>query len=110
MEIRQTEEGDVLVFTVDGRIDSEGASHLERALVDAVMAGNHKMIIDMAQVSYVNSAALRVLADVLNANRENGGDLRLVAVSSRVRRVFEIIGFTRFFKDYDSVLAALEGF
>ena len=51
------------------------------------------MVLDMAEVHYMNSAGLRTLADILTRNRANGGDLLLVAPNPKVERVFKIIGF-----------------
>lgn len=110
MNITQREEDDITVFMLEGRVDSEGAAELEQTLLNAVATAKHKMILDMSEVRYINSAGLRILADVLTVNRENGGDLRLVALNPKVRRVFEIIGFHKFFPDYDTLLAAMAGY
>jgi anti-anti-sigma factor len=68
------------------------------------------MVLDMAGVSYISSAGLRTLADVLTRNREAGGDLKLVALNKKVLRVLRIIGFDRFFSLYDTVEAAISDF
>jgi anti-sigma B factor antagonist len=109
MEITQREEGDVTIFVVKGRIDSEGAVDLDLALHTATSEGKHKMILEMAEVRYLNSAGLRSLADVLTINRENGGDLRLVALNPKVKRVFQIIGFDKFFSIYPTIEEAKAG-
>ncbi|MBN1681860.1 MAG: STAS domain-containing protein [Anaerolineae bacterium] len=110
MQITKREENGISIFVLDGRIDSIGAAELDDALQAAVSEGKHKMILDMADVKYMNSAGLRTLADVLTHNRQNDGDLRLVALSSKVERVFKIIGFDKFFDTYETVEAALTGF
>ena len=107
MNIESYEELGVLVLTLKGRIDSEGAVALRHALDETLAAQNFKVILVMKDVNYINSAGLRVLADVVTRNKENGGDLRLVGLNERVRRVFEIIGFLQFFNVYDHVLDAL---
>ena len=52
------------------------------------------MVLDMAQVSYISSAGLGTLADVVTRNREAGGDLKLVGLNRKVLRVLRIIGLT----------------
>ncbi|HML22419.1 MAG TPA: STAS domain-containing protein [Aggregatilinea sp.] len=103
MNITERDENGVAVFVLDGRVDSEGAVDLDMALRGAVTEGKHKMILDMSQVRYINSAGLRTLADILTENRAAGGDLRLVDLNPKVRRIFQIIGFDRFF-DIDNTL------
>jgi anti-anti-sigma factor len=110
MNITEREEKGVSVFTLEGRIDSQGAISLDAALQAAVSAGKHKMVLDMAEVNYISSAGLRTLADVSTKNAEKGGDLKLVALQRKVLRVFRIIGFDKLFAIYDTLEAAIADF
>jgi anti-sigma B factor antagonist len=110
MDIQQQDKNGITVFVLKGRIDSEGAIDLDLALRTAASEGKHKMVLDMAEVRYINSAGLRTLADILTQNREVGGDLKLVALNPKVQRVFEIIGFDKFFKSFATFDAAMADF
>lgn len=110
MNITQRDENGIAVFVLEGRIDSEGAVVLDKALHSAVNAKQHKIVLDMTQVAYINSAALRTLADVVTLNRAEGGDLKLAAVQPKVKRVFQIIGFDRFSTIYDTLKDAMNDF
>ena len=103
MQITEHDQNGISVFALQGRVDSAGASDLDRVLQGAIGAGHYKLVLDMAGVSYINSAGLRTLADILTKSRSNDGDLRLVALTPKVERVFKIIGFDKFFTLYDSV-------
>jgi anti-sigma B factor antagonist len=110
MNITERMEKSVTIFVLEGRIDTEGAVDMDLALESAVSAGKHKMVLDMAEARYISSAGLRTLADVLTRNREAGGDLKLVAMNPKIMRVFQIIGFDKFFSIYDSVAGAIKAF
>jgi anti-sigma B factor antagonist len=110
MQINQHEQNGILVFALEGRVDSTGASEMDQALQAAAADNQHKMVLDMSKVTYINSAGLRTLADILTQNRGAGGDLRLIALSPKVERVFKIIGFDKFFATYDTLEAALADF
>jgi anti-sigma B factor antagonist len=110
MNITEREEKGVSVFVLEGRIDTQGAVDLDLALQAAVSEGKHKMVLNMAEVRYISSAGLRTLADVLTKNREEGGDLKLVALNRKVLRVLRIIGFDKFFSIHDTLEAALADF
>ena len=110
MNIIERDQNSVTVFTLEGRVDTQGAVDMDLALEAAVSGGKHKMVLDMAQVNYISSAGLRTLADVVTKNREAGGDLKLVAVNPKVMRVLRIIGFDRFFTLYDTVEEAIADF
>ncbi len=100
----------VMICVLEGRVDSAGASQLDEELQHALTDGQYKIVLDMAGVTYINSSGLRTLADVLTQSRAQEGDLRLVALSPKVERVFKIIGFDKFFDTYTAVDDALAGF
>jgi anti-anti-sigma factor len=110
MNITERDLNGVTVFTLEGRVDTQGAVDMDMVLQAAVSEGKHKMVLDMAEVGYISSAGLRTLADVVTQNREAGGDLKLVALQPRILRVLRIIGFDKFFSIYDSVDEAASGF
>ncbi|MBI5959888.1 MAG: STAS domain-containing protein [Chloroflexi bacterium] len=110
MQIKTYDKQGAAVFELAGRIDSAGAVELDQALHAGSAEGKHKVILDMGGVSYINSAGLRTLADILTRNQANGGGLRLVGLNPKVERVFKIIGFDKFFEAYGSVDAALTNF
>jgi len=110
MNITEREQDSVTIFALEGRVDSEGALDLDLALQTAVSEGKHKLVLEMDQVRYINSAGLRTLADILTQVRASQGDLKLVNLSQRVARVFQIIGFDRFFSIYATVDEALASF
>ncbi|MBP8973304.1 MAG: STAS domain-containing protein [Anaerolineae bacterium] len=110
MNITEREQDGVTIFALEGRVDSEGALDLDLALQTAVSEGKHKLVLEMDQVRYINSAGLRTLADILTQVRASQGDLKLVNLSQRVARVFQIIGFDRFFSIYATVDEALASF
>jgi anti-anti-sigma factor len=110
MNIAEREVKGTAVFTLEGRVDTQGAVEMDQTLQAAVAAGKHNMVLDLAQVSYISSAGLRTLADIITRNRAEGGDLKLVALSHKVLRVFRIIGFDKLFPIYDSLEAAIADF
>jgi anti-sigma B factor antagonist len=110
MNITEREQNGVTIFTLEGRVDSEGAVDLDLALQTASSEGKNRMILDMCQVRYINSAGLRTLADILTQNKASDGDLKLVELNPKVMRVFQIIGFDKFFSIYDTAEQALADF
>jgi anti-anti-sigma factor len=109
-DIQERSQEGISIFTLGGRVDTEGAVNLDIQLHAALAEGKHKMVLDMSELRYINSAGLRTLADVLTQNKENGGDLKLVGLNPKIRRVFEIVGFNHFFSSYETVEAALKAF
>lgn len=98
MEIAQEIVGEVLVVGPKGRLDTETSGELELALHDAFEAGRFHFLIDMAGVSYVSSAGLRVL--LAQAKKLDGGigGMRICGMNQTVRSVFDLSGFSALFK------------
>ncbi len=110
MNITEREQNGVTIFALEGRVDSEGAVDLDLALQAATSEDKYKLVLDMSQVRYINSAGLRTLADILTQCQHNEGDLKLVDLNPKVQRVMQIIGFDKFFSIYPAVDDALAGF
>lgn len=110
MNIIEREENGISIFSLDGRVDSEGAVDLDLALQTALSEGKYKLVLDMANTSYLNSSGLRTLADALTQSKEHGGNVYIVAANDKIRRVFEIIGFDNFFQSFDDIQSAVSTF
>ena len=109
MRITKRDHNGVAVFVLEGRVDSVGAGEMDAALQTAVGEGRHRNVLDMAGVTYINSAGLRTLADAVTRARARDGDLRLAALTPKVARVLKIIGFDRFFDEYPTTEDAYVG-
>jgi anti-anti-sigma factor len=110
MKISERSAAGAVVIVLDGRIDTSGAAALDDTLRARLEANEHRIVLDLAGVQYVNSAALRSLAEAILTCREHGGDLKLVALQPRVRRVLQIVGFDRYSAIYETQEAALADF
>lgn len=62
MRIDAAREADSAVLRLEGRLDREAAEHLSHALETFLQGGVRRVAVDLTQVTYVSSAATRVLA------------------------------------------------
>ncbi len=110
MNISAQQRDAITILYLEGRIDGEGALELDKALQGVLADGHVRLVLDMSQVSYINSAGLRTLADALSQAQQRQGDVKLVTLSPKVLRVLQIIGFDRFFDMHASLPEALAAF
>ncbi|TVR90479.1 MAG: anti-sigma factor antagonist [Trueperaceae bacterium] len=103
-------EGSVTVVSVAGSVDAVTAPRLGDALGAALAAGQVHLVVDLAGVGYVSSAALRALLAGVKGARSGGGDLRLAAVGPDVGKVFEMAGFDGIIQRFDDTAAAVASF
>lgn len=90
-----------------GEIDLHTCPDLRAALQRLMEEGKYRIVLDMAEVPYLDSAALGVLVDAVRRARENGGGLYLAQVMTFVRRAFEITRLIRIFPVYATVEEAV---
>lgn len=110
MKITTREDKGITIFSLEGRVDSEGAVQLDDVLQSSLDNNNFRLVLEMSQVQYINSAALRTLADVITRSQEQHGDLKLVALQPKVKRVLQIVGFDKFSSIYDTIESAIADF
>lgn len=92
MTIDKNKEGNRLVLTVSGRLDTMTAPELENVIKDN-MDGVEELILDFKDLEYISSAGLRV---VLGARKAMGdkGSFAVRNLCSDVREIFDITGFS----------------
>lgn len=97
-------EGDTIFATVRGEIDLHSSPDLRSALLGALTKYNpKKVILDLAQVPYMDSSAIAVLVEALQKMRKGGGKICLTGLQPRVKGLLEIARLDSIF-----VLAANE--
>ena len=97
MNITEREQNGVRIFTLEGRVDSEGAVDLDLALQSAVSEGKYKLVLEMAEIRYINSAGLRTLVQLHKRLKRQGGSLTIVNPPDNVIRLFDLVGLDTIF-------------
>lgn len=78
------------IIEIAGEMDVYTTPQAKEAMLDLLERGYHHLVVDLQRTEYLDSTALGVLVGTLKRVREQGGDLRLVAPSPRIRRLLEI--------------------
>lgn len=88
------------VLAVKGEIDVSTAPELRERLLAAAESGQTVVVVDLSDVSFVDSTALGVLVSGVKRFRSVGGDLRLVVTRPHISKVLEITGLNDVFAIY----------
>ncbi len=99
------------VVCVEGELDLATAPRLKKALGEMLRAGFAQLVVDLAQVTFMDSTALGVL---IGANRslDVGSRLAIVCTDPNVLRIFELSGLDgtfAIFSTFDEALAHVRG-
>lgn len=103
----RTENG-VTVATLQGEIDLHQTPALHRALIQALSSEPPKLVVNMADVGYLDSSGIGTLVEIFRRMNRYGGKMALCCLNDRVHSVFEITKLDKFFSIYDSQEEALE--
>ena len=93
MKIDTDRDGGSAMLRLEGRLDREWAERLSDTIEDLLQEGVRSLDIDFAGVSYVSTAATRVLARWREELAVLRGDVRLVALSPSVRELLAAAGW-----------------
>ncbi|MDF2095506.1 STAS domain-containing protein [Aquibaculum arenosum] len=110
MQIDETMDGDVLILSIQGRLDSNTSKQLDEVLTNQVQ-NRPAVVLDFSGLEYISSAGLRVLLKGAKQARASNGKLALCSLSPHVREVFDISGFSNIFSiqaDRQTALAAVK--
>ncbi len=82
--------GGVVLLSVHGEADLHTAPELRERLSRLDDEGVTALVVDLSDVTFIDSMALGVLLGTMKRMRSRGGRFRLVVARPEVRRIFEI--------------------
>lgn len=107
LELSHSARGEAVVVSISGELDALAASQLDSYLTQLVAERPALLVADLTSVDFLDSTGLGVLIKSLTSQRENNGDLAVVAPPGRVRKVLDITGMDQVMNVADSVADAL---
>lgn len=96
-----------IVISLGGELDLYNGEDVRSALLDAVAEEPELLVVDLAEVTFIDSTALGVL---IEAQRRMGGSARfhLAGPGPEVRRALDVSGLDRCFSVHDTLADALD--
>ena len=95
MDIEVTQSGQVTVVAPKGDLDASLAEKMRRTLRDLLDQGKTRLVVDLGEASYIESAGLGELVNAMKRSRQVGGDLRLCDLRGDLLRIFEMTWLNR---------------
>ncbi len=108
MDVKVEKEGQTVILTLHGRVDSAVAKGFEDAVLGGFEDGN-KVIIDFSTLDYISSAGLRVILMAAKRLKASSGALHLCGMKPHIKEVFDISGFSSMLSIKENRAEALKG-
>jgi len=111
LKITDREVDGVTVVTIDGRIVLGEESNMMREKVKGLLADNKKkMILNMANVTYIDSAGLGTLVATFHSARQQGAVMKLAHLGAKFKEVLQVTKLLTVFEVHDTEAAAVQSF
>ena len=109
IEFDVTTTGDGIgVVTPKGRLNMVSARRLKEVLSGLVTGGTTRIVVDMAETTFLDSSGLGALIAGLKSARQAGGDLRIARPTPSVLTVFQLTNLDKVLRARDSVEGAFD--
>ncbi len=109
MQISEDKNGDVLTVGLKGRLDAATSKTVEEFLLRKIDAGEKHLVLDLSGLDYISSVGLRVFMMTAKRLKVVQGKVVVCSLTTPIKQVFDIAGFTTLFPMFDSRDAAVAG-
>ena len=111
LKITQRQIGDVTILDLNGRIVlGDESALLRRVILDVIAQGRMKILLNMADISKIDSTGIGELTNGYRTMHAAGGTIKMLNLTRRVHNVVQIVKLERTFEPFDDELVALASF
>ncbi len=111
MKITRNERNDVVVLTISGKLMGGPDADSFQNHVDGILEqGRRKILVDLGDVSWVNSTGLGILIQGHHTVTKAGGEMKLCKASRRVESLLMVTRLNMIFENYSDEAQALASF
>ncbi len=111
VSLKTRQVGDVSVMDVAGRITlGEGSSALRDAMRDMVSKNQKKILLNLGEVSYIDSSGIGELVSGFTTVTNSGGQLKLLNLNKRVKDLLQITKLYTVFDVHEDEAGAIRSF
>ncbi len=111
MDIKERVVGGVSILDLSGKVvRGEGDLQVKERIKDLLADGQRKILLNLAEVTYIDSAGLGSLISSYTTARREGGSLKLVNLTKRIQDLLAITKLITVFETFEGEADALASF
>jgi anti-sigma B factor antagonist len=111
VRIKERKRDGIAILELSGKLmGGPDAEAFDETLKTLIHEGVRNFIISLEKVNWVNSTGLGILIQGYSTVKKNGGDLKLLKVSSRIENIFMVSKLFTVFESYDNEDEAVQSF
>jgi anti-sigma B factor antagonist len=109
--INNRQNGDVVLVDVGGKITlGDGSVAIREAVKKLVADGNKKIVLNLGEVTYIDSSGIGELVSAFTTVSNNGGNLKLLNLTKRVQDLLQITKLYTVFEVFNDEPSAVASF
>ena len=111
MEIKKRTVGDIQILDCSGKIVlGEGTMAVRNMVRDIIAANEKKIILNLADVNYIDSSGIGELVSTYTTVTNAGGQLKLLNLTKKIQQLLAITKLLTVFQVFEDEQAAITSF
>ena len=110
LQIEIAARGDVSVVAIQGDLTAVAGGSIEKAYQEMTRDGVGKILLLFGKDCYINSGGIAILIGIASASRKNGQTIRVAGLSDHFRKIFHMMGLTKYVALFPTEEEALKDF
>jgi len=108
-EIKLEQKGEATIMNIQGDVTSFSEIPLKESYRKVVEQNVQKIIFNFDKDAYINSGGIALLIQMMYQLKENRQIAAITGISDHFKKIFKMVGITKFAGIFDTVDEALEG-
>jgi len=112
MDMRQRDEGDVVIFDLQGELRGGPADDaiFKTGVQNTIDAGARRVLLNLSDLRWINSTGLGFIVAVYHSMRDHGGTIKMCQPNERIAHIFATTRFDKVIGIYPTEKEALASF
>src|SRR5215210_1568826 len=111
LDIKERQAGDITILDMDGKVTiGEGSVALRTTIRRLLEEGKKKILLNLGGVGYIDSSGIGELVSSFTTINKEGGQLKLLKLTQKLRDLLAITKLLTVFDTYDNEEEALNGY
>ena len=107
IEINLEKQNDITIFDIQGDVTAFSEAFFNEAYQKANEQETSKILLKFYEGAYINSGGIAILIQLLAQTKRNNQQICITGLSNHFKKIFNMVGITKFAKIYNTVDEAL---